>query len=150
MSQSSHPHPPHSQEQQADRFGLRAAALLTSGAAALPHDIGERLRVAREQAVQRRKRPAVVPAYAVVAQAGHSAVLQSPPRRERWWGALGTALPLAALVLGLVGIHYAQNDAVARETAEIDAELLLDELPPAAYTDPGFAQFLKTRAEEGR
>ena len=29
--------------------------------------------------------------------------------------------------------------------AEVDAALLTDDLPPAAYTDPGFAQFLKTK-----
>jgi hypothetical protein len=27
--------------------------------------------------------------------------------------------------------------------AEIDAQLLSDTLPPAAYSDPGFAEFLK-------
>jgi hypothetical protein len=30
------------------------------------------------------------------------------------------------------------------EVAEVDAALLADDLPPAAYSDPGFVQFLKT------
>ena len=32
------------------------------------------------------------------------------------------------------------------ELEDEDAALLTDELPPAAYTDPGFAQFLKREA----
>ena len=43
-----------------NRFGLRVAARLSAGTEGLPHDVGERLRVAREQAVARRKQPAAV------------------------------------------------------------------------------------------
>ena len=32
--------------------------------------------------------------------------------------------------------------------AEVDAALLTDDLPPAAYADPGFVQFLKTSGHE--
>jgi len=53
------------------------------------------------------------------------------------------ALPLLALVLGLIAISIIQNDNRTTELAEIDAALLTDDLPPTAYTDPGFAQFLK-------
>jgi hypothetical protein len=28
--------------------------------------------------------------------------------------------------------------------AEVDAALLVDELPPQAYSDPGFVEFLRT------
>jgi hypothetical protein len=31
----------------------------------------------------------------------------------------------------------------ANELAEVDSALLIDDLPPAAYADPGFLQFLK-------
>lgn len=148
MSHTSHHH--QTRELQADRYGLRVAALLEQGAAALPHDIGERLRVARQQAVQHRRRAAVaaaVPALEVQRQAGHAAALGKGPFEGSWWTALGVGLPAMALVLGLLGIYQFQNDSVARETADIDAELLLDELPPEAYADPGFAQFLKTQME---
>jgi hypothetical protein len=36
-----------------------------------------------------------------------------------------------------------QDDNRAEELAAIDSALLTDDLPPAAYTDPGFAQYLK-------
>jgi hypothetical protein len=41
-------------------------------------------------------------------------------------------------------IYNFQSDRRATELAEVDAALLTDELPPAAYADPGFLQFLKT------
>jgi hypothetical protein len=40
-----------------DQFGQRLAARLSAGNRELPHDIGERLRVARAQAVAARKLP---------------------------------------------------------------------------------------------
>jgi Protein of unknown function (DUF3619) len=40
-----------------DQFGLKMAACLSQGTRDVPHDIAERLRVAREQAMSRRKKP---------------------------------------------------------------------------------------------
>ena len=40
-------------------------------------------------------------------------------------------------------IQGVQQDNLTAEIAATDAALLTDELPPDAYTDPGFAQFLK-------
>ena len=51
------------------------------------------------------------------------------------------------IVIGLAGINMVQNDRRASEVAEVDSALLLDDLPPSAYTDPGFAQFLKANRE---
>jgi hypothetical protein len=53
-------------------------------------------------------------------------------------------MPLIALVVGLLTINSVQNDNRAQEVAEVDAALLTDDLPPAAFSDPGFVQFLKT------
>ncbi|MFP5445277.1 MAG: DUF3619 family protein, partial [Betaproteobacteria bacterium] len=47
---------------------------------------------------------------------------------------------------GLVVINIAQDESSANDLAEVDAALLTDDLPPAAYADPGFVQFLKTSA----
>jgi hypothetical protein len=33
------------------------------------------------------------------------------------------------------------------DIASLDSALLLDELPPDAYTDPGFVQFLKLQQD---
>jgi hypothetical protein len=37
-----------------------------------------------------------------------------------------------------------QNEYRTNEIASLDAELLIDDLPPDAYTDPGFLVFLKS------
>lgn len=125
------------------RFGHRVAARLSAGTDAMPHDISERLRVARAQAVARRKqtdRPA-----AVVVGADGAALLGSV-----WWNRFGAVLPLVALVVGLVSISVWQEDQRFKELAEVDSALLTDDLPPAAYTDPGFAQFLKAEGSPSR
>ena len=63
------------------------------------------------------------------------------------WNRLAALLPLIVLVVGLITISLVQNDQRAKELADIDVALLTDDLPPAAYADPGFAQFLKMEAE---
>lgn len=125
-----------------DRFGLKVAAQLSASIDALPHDITERLRAARHQALARRKQLKLAPANAVLAS-GSTATLGSDGEHFGWWGRLGLALPLLALAIGLVAINHVENDNSARELAAVDVALLVDDLPPAAYTDPGFAQFVK-------
>lgn len=126
------------------RFGRRVAARLSLGAETMPHDIGERLRVARTQALAKRKQPARPVTVMVDAGGGTAAFGGS------WWTRLGTIVPLVALVVGLVGISVWQEDQRFKELAEVDSALLSDDLPPAAYTDPGFAQFLKTDGASNR
>ena len=63
------------------------------------------------------------------------------------WNRIASVLPLLALVAGLVVIQQVQTDSRANELAEVDAALLTDDLPPAAYADPGFVQFLKSGRE---
>ncbi|AEG93396.1 DUF3619 family protein [Ramlibacter tataouinensis] len=123
-----------------DRFGRRLAARLDAGAAELPRDITERLRAARAQAVTRRK-IAVPQAAGALAAAGPSPDLGNS--RPSLWARIAAVLPLLALAAGLIAIHVLQNERRARELAEVDAALLTDDLPPSAYTDPGFVQFLK-------
>ncbi len=126
-----------------DRYGLKVAARLAEGATDLPHDISERLRAARVQALSRRKIVKVRTASSVAASGG-AAALTFGDEGLSWWSSIASALPLIALVSGLVAIHVIQNENRANEVAEVDAALLTDDLPPAAYADPGFVQFLKT------
>jgi hypothetical protein len=133
-----------------DRFGLRIAARLSSGNAELPHDISERLRVARQQAVTNRKHTQIITstqsASAVYGSDG-SASMSFDDEGLNIWNRLAAFLPLIALVVGLVSISFIQNDMRANELAEVDSALLVDDLPPAAYADAGFAQFLKLHAD---
>ncbi len=125
-----------------DQFGRKIATRLSAGNAELDHDILERLRVARQQAIARRKVSDPVLA-GDVAVSGGTATLHFNESGPGLWSRLAAALPLLALVAGLLTIYVTQADNRADEVAEIDAALLTDALPPAAYADPGFLQFLK-------
>lgn len=132
----------------ADRFGQRIARRLSDGTDALPHNVSERLRAAREQALSRRKVVRHQTATAVLSGGGAALVLGGD-ERPGWWGRMASVLPLLALVVGFLVIEAVQNDIRANEVAEVDAALLTDDLPPAAYTDPGFMQFLKAARDPG-
>jgi hypothetical protein len=131
------------QQQQADSFGRQVAGRLTAATAELPYGVTERLRAARVQAVARRKLVNLRSASSVVAS-GRAAVLTFGEDGISLWQRVASALPLIALAAGLILIHVVQNDRRANEVAEVDAALLTDDLPPAAYADPGFLQFLKS------
>lgn len=120
------------------RYGLRVAARLSEQADALPHDLSERLRFARERALERAR--AVRAAPAVVANGGGTL---SVGGAGGWWWRLASLAPVVALVAGLVLIQHQDEAEQARVVADIDAALLADDLPPAAYADAGFAEFLR-------
>ncbi|WP_422843149.1 DUF3619 family protein [Acidovorax sp. M2(2025)] len=144
--------PPSTQAQAAaERFALRVTARLSGGTDDLPYDISERLRASRMQALARRKKepaPVRLATPVVVHGRGGAATLGSGSGNEGggWWNALVSAIPLMALVVGLVVINTAQDESSVNDVAEVDTALLTDDLPPAAYADPGFVQFLKTAA----
>lgn len=132
-------------EARQDRYGLKAASYLSAGAADLPYDISERLRAARVQAVAKRKISTVqtAPATAVLGNGGSATLAGGSDEGLGWFGRIAAVLPLIALVVGLLTITSIQNDKRAQELAEVDAALLTDDLPPAAFADPGFVQYLK-------
>jgi hypothetical protein len=126
------------------RFGVRVAARLHQGSQEVPHDIGERLRVARETAVARArhlKRLEAAPSSAVAVH-HHGATATLAGGGDPWWVKLSALAPLVVLLAGLLFIHEWQRLEQIDATAELDAAILSDELPPAAYTDPGFVEFL--------
>ena len=136
----------HQSEILQDRYGFKLAARLSAGSTELPHDLSERLRVARQQAVAHRKvaKAAQTRTASQIVASGRSATLSFGDEGLNLWSRLASALPLIALLAGLVTIHAVQNDNRANEIAEVDAALLTDDLPPGAYTDPGFLQYLKS------
>lgn len=125
-----------------ERFGLKIAGRLSDGSDTLPSDITERLRHARVQAVARRIQPKARAAE-LLTRAGSSAILGGSSERPNAWQRMGMALPILALLIGLVAIDFLLDDKAAQDLARIDAALLVDDLPPTAYADPGFQQFLR-------
>lgn len=124
-------------------------ARLSDATDELPYDISERLRAARARALGKRKM-AVAQTASSLAVSGNTATLTFGNEHLGWWGRVAAVIPLLALVFGLIAINFIQNENRANELAEIDAALLTDDLPPAAYTDPGFTQFLKTSAGQNQ
>jgi hypothetical protein len=126
-----------------DRLGRYFSGQLTLATTDLPHDISERLRVARQLALGQRK-PMVQRRQVQNDQLNANGTLTSSGEEGLgWWGILASSVPLLALVVGLLAIQWTKDDLITSEIAVTDSALLTDELPPHAYTDAGFAQFLK-------
>ena len=139
----------HRNEVLIDRIGLQLASRLSGATVDLPYDITERLRAGRMQALAHRKTAPVQTARAVVPNGG-AAALHWGDENLGLWNLIASFLPLLALVFGLVAINVLQSDYRAQELAEVDSALLTDDLPPTAYADPGFIQFLKSSQETVR
>jgi hypothetical protein len=123
------------------RFALRLTARLSEHAQDIGPDLGERLRIGRERALERARQVRAAQAaqsYSGLTAAG-AAILGGG-----WWTKLGVVLPLVVLLAGLVLIQQSHLDEQISAAAEIDAALLADDVPPNAYSDPGFVEFLKT------
>ncbi len=127
------------------RYARAIVARLNEDTARLHGDIEERLRFAREGALARVPRRAATPSRVGVS-AGGAAVLGSGFGNT--WLKVASFVPLLALVGGLVLIQKVQTQAQISVAAEVDAALLADDLPPTAYRDAGFVEFLKTPPRE--
>jgi hypothetical protein len=126
----------------ADRFGRAVAARLDAGTGELGYEVRERLRAARVRALQVRK-PAAEHVPVLVGRGGAATLGEG----LSLWNRIASVLPILVLAAGLVVIHTVQSEKRAAEIAEVDSALLTDDLPPSAYADPGFVQFLKSGRE---
>lgn len=132
---------PHSQ----DQFGLTVAARLDAASLDLPHEITERLRAARTRAVSARlTAQSRLQINSHVMVQGGVGMLHFGDEGLNLWSRMAALLPLIALIAGLALIQNILDDNRASELAEVDSAMLSDDLPPTAYADPGFLQFLKT------
>jgi hypothetical protein len=109
--------------------------------------VAERLRFAREQALARaqqvrRVTPVAAGGVSVVGLSSRGAATLGS--FVPWWQRAASVLPLVVLLLGLVVIDRWSTREQVLAAADIDAQLLADNLPPAAYSDPGFAEFLRS------
>ncbi len=137
------------------RVAARLIGAVVAAQAPLAPDTTERLRFARQTALERarsvRAAMARTPALAgagrtspVLAFGGAGASGLSFGNPVPWWQRAAALLPLVVLVAGLVGIdHWSTQERIAT-AADIDSALLADDLPPEAYADPGFAEFLRS------
>jgi hypothetical protein len=120
---------------QQDELARRIAELLDESTAHITPEQQQRLRAARMMALEHRTQPQ--PAWTAVL-AGNVSDLT-----ERRLFGVRYLIPMAALVLGLIGVVYMHSNGTPGDIADIDAGLLTDELPINAYLDKGFDSWLK-------
>jgi len=136
----------YSKESQDLDFAYKVRRALNESAESLSAPTLDSLAQARKAALARKKPDAGAKVHVF------SGVLASSngfsfPGPSTWLGRLGMIIPLLALVAGLVGIYQHEQQQRISELADIDAAVLVDELPPAAYVDTGFTAYLN-KAEE--
>ncbi|MCT9118677.1 DUF3619 family protein [Cupriavidus gilardii] len=127
------------------RLARQITAMLDASANQVPDDIAARLAAARRVALSRRRveAPQTSPRLATTGPSLHGDVRRSMRPLGDWVCRLGLVWTLVALAGGLAGIYQWQQQQRIEELADVDAAMLLDELPPAAYADEGFHVFLK-------
>lgn len=151
--------PSHYDDFAAEQFARKVTARLSTSTADLPYVVSERLRAARTQALSARKRTSS-PLRALHTEASssilghHSSGTLSLGGNDQfdntplWVRRLLTALPLVALAGALAFIGAEQDSRATIDVAEVDAALLTSELPPAAFTDLGFQQYLQATVSD--
>jgi len=104
--------------------------------------VRERLRAARERALERRNaaRPMAF------AWARRPVAALSGGLGGEWGFSLRLLVATALLGAGVVAIYLGQQDQRAADVEELDARLLTDDLPIDAYLDRGFEAWLKKAA----
>ena len=119
-------------------FAYQIKQRLNDSLRTLPADKTERLRAARERALASQRKLVSAPAAAL---AGAGTVQGG---RFEWFGQIA---PVALLAAALLGISYWHQNNRVQENADIDTQMLVDELPPAAYADKGFGAWIKRGQE---
>jgi hypothetical protein len=128
-------------------FARKITAYLDHGTAELKAGVAYRLQQARAEALARlaaepERAPVAQPVYALAGPGGTGG---------RRGGARGMRWVVGVIVFAVVaGLGWQQWQAVqqARELAEIDAQLLVSDLPIDAYLDRGFQNWLKATSFE--
>lgn len=135
-------------EQYEDRVAQHVTAVLTRSNEVLPHDLKERLRAARVRAVLARKKPLALVRTSVRlgtvlnnTQGTLSLGDGSADKPARQW--LLGLVPIVILSIAMMMVSDNLQTLRSMEIAEVDAAILVDDLPPEAYADPGFLQFVK-------
>jgi len=111
----------------------------------LPENVIESLASSRKIAISRKK--SGPPLHAFVRQnafAGYLGNFFGDPSLY-WLSRLGAAVTVAVLISGLMGIYQAEEQHHIKETADMDIAVLSDDLPPSAYLDHGFKNYLQNR-----
>ncbi len=126
-----------------DIFARQLCRVLDHGTLSIDRSVAERLRAARERALQRQLVAVAAPA---IVGADGTALLTGKDEKHP----LRMALAILALLLGVSFTYYWNGFTQASEDEVIDSALLADDLPPNAYLDKGFQAWLQEDQAIGR
>jgi hypothetical protein len=127
-------------------FAYKVRHALNENLDNLPASTAEKLASARKIAISRKKKESGLFAFVPrLLPAGQARGFFS--ERFSWLARMGLAVPLVVLAVGLTSIYQFEQQRHINDTADIDAEVLADELPLSAYLDHGFNAYLAKRGE---
>ncbi|MFK4447682.1 hypothetical protein ABH944_007891 [Caballeronia udeis] len=137
-------------DQKETEFALKVRRALDENINSLPAASLDKLAAARRMAIARKKpekvavaAPVFAPSLAGAGAAGSLGAAGPGHAGKRGrFSRLALAWPLLALVIGLAGIAYWEDQQRTAELADIDAAMLSDNLPLDAYLDHGFNAYL--------
>ncbi|MDP3785571.1 MAG: DUF3619 family protein [Undibacterium sp.] len=127
-------------------FAYKVRRAMTESTETIPASTLERLASARQLALSRQKQatPSVVFALGGVLAGNHG----TQHSQKSWLKKIWITLPLLVLMIGLYAIYEHEQEQQINDLAEIDAAVLVDELPPDAYLDSGFNAYLNKEKPE--
>lgn len=135
-------------DQKEAEFALKVCRALDESIVTLPAASLDKLAAGRRAAIAAKKpasvavaAPVFTPAFAGAGGMSGDFDAAPAPKRGRF-SRLALAWPLLALVVGLAGIAYFEDQQRTAELADIDAAMLSDNLPLDAYLDHGFNAYL--------
>ena len=123
-----------------ERYAYRVRQILNHGLNDIPPAASRRLEAARHLALSRQKQAAP---EMVLAQSGARSFSTSPHRPY-----LKQAMAIAALLLGMWISFYWHSVQYVSALEEVDSALLADDLPPEAFMDNDFFEWLKDDTSE--
>jgi hypothetical protein len=128
-------------------FAYRIRQALNEGAERLDYKTVYRLEQARGRALARYRpgleAPVWVPSLQPATAGGSPSA--APGGFWTWLHRAGLAAPIAALVIGFVGIYQWQRTQTIEHLADLDFAVLLDENPIDTYAESGFGVLLRNQ-----
>ncbi len=127
-----------------DRYGYRVRQVLNHGLKDIPPAASRRLEAARHLALAKQKQAAPQLVFATA----ENLSLDSFDAGGRM-SILKQGLAILALLLGMWLSFYWHSVQYVTELEEVDSALLSDDIPPEAFMDDDFIEWLKDDSSEG-